>query len=654
MQRKLHHWAVDETDRCFDDLYNLVYDPRSSPSRGSGCGRTRVRVLLEPMGSHRGLSPGGGGRIACAAPSGTQGAVFRPDPVREVTIPKANGKLRSLGIATVADRVVQASLKLVLEPIFEADFHPCSYGFRPRRRAQDAIAEIHHLASGSRAYHWVFEGDITACFDEISHSALMDRVRRRIGDKRVLALVKSFLKAGILSKDLGYRDNVTGTPQGGILSPLLSNVALSVLDEHFAAKWKALGSEWTRAKHRRAGVPTMKIVRYADDFCVMVHGTRVDAEALWGEIAAVLAPMGLRLSVEKSRVCHIDEGFEFLGFRIQRQLKKGTTKHYVYTWPSKKALMSITEKVRNLTRRHKHRALADLLRRLNPVLRGWCNYFQHGVSKRTFDYLDHFAWWRVVTWMRKRHHGLAWGVFHRRFLPNWQIREGKTAMFRPQKVEVTRYRYRGTKINTPWTARRRTSLHQWHESVESPLRRDSLGGSEGGRETDWQKCRHRASVHPYTYLSTGEGWLYLCAVRDGCSRRVIAGPSTITCTPIWSRPPWRWLWRCAASSPSRSCCTPIAAASTPRHSSRGSPASTTWCARWRTAVCWDNAQQESFWATLKVEFYDRYLWPTKTAAKLAVGDWIERVYNRRRRHSALAMMRPVEFEDQLTQTAQAA
>lgn len=134
--------------------------------------------------------------------------------------------------------------------------------------------------------------------------------------------------------------------------------------------------------------------------------------------AAVLAPMALRLSAEKGRVCHIDEGFKFLGFRIQRQLKRGTAKHYVYTWPSKKALMSITDKVRNLKRRHKHRTLADLLRRLNPVLRGRCNYFQHGVSKRTFDYLDHFTWWRVVTGMRKRHHGLAWDVFHRRFLPN--------------------------------------------------------------------------------------------------------------------------------------------------------------------------------------------------------------------------------------------
>jgi RNA-directed DNA polymerase len=378
---------------------------------------------------------------------------FAPSPVREKQIPKSGGKLRRLGIPTTRDRVVQAALKLVLEPIFEADFRPCSYGFRPRRRAQDAIAEIHHLASPNRNYEWVFEADITACFDEISHCALLARVRERIGDRRVVALVGAFLRAGILTEEGLNRDTITGTPQGGILSPLLANVALSVLDEHFDAKWKALGPYWTRAKHRRDGGAVARLVRYADDFVVMVAGSRDDAEALRAEVSRVLAPIGLRLSEHKTRVCHIDEGFDFLGWRIQRRAWRGRGgKRAVYTYPSKKSLLAIMDKVRTLTRRERHRTLADLLRRLNPVLRGWCTYFRHGVSSRTFNYLDHFTWWRIVGWIRKRHHGLNWGTIHRRFLPNWEIHEDNTTLYRPRAMAITRYRYRGARIDTPWAS----------------------------------------------------------------------------------------------------------------------------------------------------------------------------------------------------------
>ena len=233
----------------------------------------------------------------------------------------------------------------------------------------------------------------------------------------------------------------------------MANIALSVLDEHFARKWEALGPEWTRAKHRRAGGPVMKLVRYADDFVVMVHGTRGDAEALWGEVAAVLAPIGLRLSEEKTKICHIDEGFDFLGWRIQRRTQRGRTgKTAIYTYPSKKSMASIKDKVRELTRRAKHRTLADLLRRLNPVLRGWCNYFRHGVCKRTFGYVDHFAFWRVVGWLKKRHPGLNMHTLVRRFLPGWEISDDGIEMFRPRAVAIERYRYRGTKIPTPWTS----------------------------------------------------------------------------------------------------------------------------------------------------------------------------------------------------------
>src|SRR5215216_3666740 len=234
IQTKLHRWASDDPHRRFDDLYNLVTDPsfllvawdrvrNNKGARTAGVdGETAYYIEVV-----RGLD----GFLA-ELREDLKARTFQPLPARRRAIPKAGGKVRYLGIATIRDRVVQASLKLVLEPIFEVGFLPCSYGFRPKRQAHDAVAEVRHLTSHS--YEWIVEGDIKACFDEISHPALMDRVRARVGDKRVLALVKAFLKAGILGEDRVLRDNNAGTPQGSILSPLLSNVALSVLDEHIA------------------------------------------------------------------------------------------------------------------------------------------------------------------------------------------------------------------------------------------------------------------------------------------------------------------------------------------------------------------------------------------------------------------------------------
>ncbi len=453
MQTKLHRWAASDAGRRFDDLYNLVYDPAFlvvawSRVRGNKGARTAGVDRVAPR-----AIPPAGEALLDELREDLKARRYTPTRVREKQIPKSGGKLRQLGIPTARDRVVQAALKLVLEPIFEADFKPCSYGFRPRRRAQDAIAEIHHLASPNRNYEWVFEADIEACFDMIDHSALLGRLRRRVKDKRILSLVGAFLRAGILTEEGLNRETITGTPQGGILSPLLANVALSVLDEHFDRKWKALGPVWTRAKHRRNGGAVYRLVRYADDFVVMVAGKRDDAEALRTEVSGVLAPIGLRLSEQKTGVRHIDEGFDFLGWRIQRRRWRGRgDKRAVYTYPSKKALNAIIDKVRTLTRRERHRTLADLLRRLNPVLRGWCTYFRHGVSSRTFNYLDHVAWWRVVGWLRKRHHALNWGTIRRRFLPAWEISDGNSTLYRPRAVAITRYRYRGARIETPWAS----------------------------------------------------------------------------------------------------------------------------------------------------------------------------------------------------------
>jgi RNA-directed DNA polymerase len=406
IQVKLHQWASEDPSRRFDDLFNLVCDPAFlalawDRVRGNKGART---AGVDGQTTFYVETTRGREVFLAELRADLKAGVFSPLPVRERMIPKTGGKLRRLGIPTVRDRVVQAALKLVLEPIFEVDFKPCSYGFRPRRRAQDAIAEIHFLASAPRNYEWVLEADIEACFDCIDHTALLGRVRRRIGDRRVLGLVKAFCKAGILTEAGAaqtLQDTGTGTPQGGILSPLLANIALSALDEHFVDAWTAMGDSSARHRRRRRGQATYRLVRYADDFVVMVNGTGEHARALREEVAAVLAPLGLRLSEAKTRTVHIDEGFDFLGFRIQRQPKRGSGKLTVYTYPSKKALASITSKVKTISRQNLHQPLAVLLHRLAPVLRGWVNYFRHGTSKATFDYLRHYAWRRVIVWLRR-------------------------------------------------------------------------------------------------------------------------------------------------------------------------------------------------------------------------------------------------------------
>lgn len=239
---------------------------------------------------------------------------------------------------------------------------------------------------------------------------------------------------------------------GGVLSPLLANIALSTLDDYFTEVWQATGTRSRRQGIRRRGGATYRLIRYADDFVVMVYGARQHAEALRAQVTRLLAPLGLRLSDAKTRVVHLEEGFDFLGWRIQRRRKRGTVQRHLYTYPSKKALLSVMARVRALTRRAKNRTLFELLHRLNPVLRGWATYFQHGVSKRTFSYLGQFAWQRVVGWLRKRHPGISWARLRRYFLPGWRPTQDGISLFKPATVTVTRYRYRGNKIPNPWTA----------------------------------------------------------------------------------------------------------------------------------------------------------------------------------------------------------
>ncbi|MEV0709286.1 group II intron maturase-specific domain-containing protein, partial [Nocardia aurea] len=211
-------------------------------------------------------------------------------------------------------------------------------------------------------------------------------------------------------------------------------------------------SDYQRRKRRRLGQANFRLIRYADDFLVMVAGDRVHAEQARDAVAAVLAPMGLRLSAAKTMITHIDEGLDFLGWRIQRHRKRGTAKHFVYTYPAKKALRAITVKVKTLCRTDTNRPLTALLHRLNPVLRGWCNYFRPGVSSSTFQYLSKLVWFQVLRWIRRKHRRMAWKELRRRYCGGgWWPTTATGQLFDLGRVHVTRYRYRGTVLPTPWT-----------------------------------------------------------------------------------------------------------------------------------------------------------------------------------------------------------
>jgi RNA-directed DNA polymerase len=450
-QRKLHRWARAEPQRRFEDLFNLVYDratlvvawDRVAHNRGArtaGVDATTRTQVERTIGVEAFL-----GELRSSLKNGS----FRPLPVRRVTIPKKGGKRRALGIPTLRDRVAQMALKLVLEPIFEVDFYGSSYAYRPGRRAQDAIAEIHHFTS--RSYEWIVEGDITGCFDNVVHQRLMSLVEERIADRKVLRLVRAFLRAGVIDEHGGFAASLTGTPQGGVASPLLANIYLSVLDRVFQDDWEQhMSPPWRRQHRRRTGRPNYRLVRYADDFVVLVSGTREDAVALRDRIADLLADqLGMTLSADKTLITHIDDGFDFLGFRIQRK-HRGDGRRVVLTIPSKQALTAVKRKIKHATGRGTTSLhLQAVLRTVNAILRGWAAYFRYGASKRTFAYLGYYAWWRMLLWLRRKHRW-TWKQLRRRFYGAGRINSDGVTLYNPASMQVQRYRFRGTRICTPY------------------------------------------------------------------------------------------------------------------------------------------------------------------------------------------------------------
>jgi RNA-directed DNA polymerase len=397
LQRTLYRAAKADPGRRFHALYDKVYR-RDVMERAWGLVRANKGAAGIDRQTIADVEQYGIAKLLGELAADLKDGSYRPLAARRVFIAKPGSltEQRPLSIPTVRDRVVQSALKTVIEPIFEADMLECSYGFRPRRSQHDALQVLIDEAWDGR--RWVAESDVSNCFGAIPHDGLMSAIEERISDRHVLKLLRAMLRSGVMEDGVVTRE-VTGTPQGGVISPCLCNVYLHRLDR-----------QWEDRGH---GV----LVRFADDLLAMCR-TRVEAEAALAALRLILAELGLELKDAKTRIVHLEEGGEgvdFLGFH-HRWVRANRARHvqFLARWPSRKAMQHARDRVRDITARERLLLpVEDVVQDLNGYLRGWAGYFRYGNSARHFDAISDYAARRVASHVTKRHkrsRGYGWSV----------------------------------------------------------------------------------------------------------------------------------------------------------------------------------------------------------------------------------------------------